>query len=107
MLHEGLDFHVVRALCKGCGWHRVVAHSGTSDGKRALVKLSRASDPSHVVEASVVEIPEAMATADWTAQYPGFCDLVAEAYDKGLLAAMRNYSSLFAGQVCPRCNREG
>ena len=107
MLRDGLDFHVVRAVCKACGWHRVVAHSGTSEGRRALVKLSKASDPSHVIEASVVEVAESMPTAEWKAQYPEFSDLVAEAHDKGLMAAMGSYSPLFDDRVCPRCKGEG
>ncbi len=58
MMHPGLDFQTVRVLCKHCGWFRNVAHSGCADGKRALVRITRSEDSSHVLHGEVVEVPE-------------------------------------------------
>jgi len=94
MLHRGLDFHTVRVLCKGCGWFRNIAHSGCADGKRALVCISRSKDPSHVLHAKVVEVPESMPLDEALRSYSGYRDLVVEAYEKGLFRMEDEFLSL-------------
>jgi hypothetical protein len=107
MLHRGLDFHTVRVLCKHCGWFRNIAHSGCADGKRALVRISRSDDPSHILHGEVVEVPEDANVAVEFERYPGFRDLDAEAHKKGLIAMEREFLPLLKDQVCPRCKAGG
>jgi len=107
MLHRGLDFHTVRVLCKGCGWFRNIAHSGCADGKRALVAISVADDPSHVLHAKVVEVSEDLPLDEVLRDHPGFRDLVHEAHEKGLLRMEREFEPLLHGQACPRCRTIG
>jgi hypothetical protein len=107
MLHPGLDFQSVRVLCKKCGWFRVIAHSGCADGMRALVKITRSKDPSHVLHADVAEIPEGKPLQEALAANPGFRDLVAEAHEKGLVAMEREFLPLLEHQACPRCQSIG
>jgi hypothetical protein len=103
MLRPGLDFQSVRVLCKKCGWFRVIAHSGCAEGKRALVKITRSKDQSHVLHADVVEIPQEKPIQEALAANPGFRDLVAEAHEKGLIATEREFLPLLEDQACPRC----
>ena len=105
MLHKGLDFHLVRIVCHHCGWYRNIAHSGCADGKRAIVRIARSHDPSHVLHAKVIEIPEGQIESTWKATYPDYHDLVKEAQEKGLLATMREYDTLLHEQPCPRCKQ--
>src|SRR4051794_17408795 len=107
MLHRGLDFHTVRVLCKGCGWYRNIAHSGCADGKRALVQILASDDPSHVLQASVIEISEDLPLADALRDHPGFRDLVYEAHDMGLLRMEAQFQPLLSGRACPRCGTVG
>ncbi len=106
MLHKGLDFHTLKVTCS-CGWFRNIAHSGCADGKRAIVKIIQSKDPSHVLYAKVKEISESLNNTDWKKQYPDFVGLFAEAYDKGLLSAMDEYSYLLEDKSCPRCKDTG
>jgi len=107
MLHRGLDFHTVRVVCKQCGWYRNIAHSGCADGKRALVAVERSPDPSHILHARVVEVPEGLPLGDVLEAHPGFRDLVAEAQLKGLVALESEFTPLLHDQVCPRCKIVG
>jgi hypothetical protein len=107
MLHRGLDFQSVRVVCKGCGWCRIIAHSGCADGKRALVSISLSSDPSHVLHAKVVEVPKDLLLADALRDHPGFRDLVQEAHEKGLFRMQAEFQPLLIGQACPRCKTVG
>lgn len=107
MLHRGLDFHTVRVLCKGCGWFRNVAHSGCADGKRALVAISAANDPSHVLQAKVIEVSEDLPLDDVLRDHPGFRDLVHEAHEKGLIRMESEFQPLLHQQACPRCETVG
>src|SRR4051812_36404454 len=101
MLHRGLDFHIVRVVCKGCGWHRNIAHTGCADGKRALVQISSSEDPSHVLKAQVVEVSEALPLGDVLRDHLGFRDLVVEAHAKGLLRMEAEFQPLLASKACP------
>ena len=105
MIHKGLDFHVVRIVCHHCGWYRNIAHSGCADGKRAIVRVEKSKDPSHVLHAKVIEIPEEQSESEWKTRYPEYHDLVKEARKKSLLATMREYSPLLKNQTCPRCKQ--
>ncbi len=107
MLHRGLDFHTVRVLCVGCGWFRNIAHSGCADGKRALVRIERSRDPSHVLRGKVIEVPEAIALDEALGAHPGYRDLVAEAHEKGLCRMEDDFAPLVSDQACPRCKRIG
>lgn len=107
MLHRGLDFQTVRVVCKGCGWYRIIAHSGCADGKRALVNISVSKDPSHVLRAKVVEVPKDLPLADVLRDHPGFRDLVHEAHQEGLFRMKAKFQTLLSGQTCPRCNKSG
>ena len=107
MLHRGLDFHTVRVLCKSCGWFRNIAHSGCADGKRALVSVTRAQDPSHVLHAKVIEVPEALPLQEALQSHPGYRDLVTEAHEKGLFRMEDEFAPLVGDQSCPRCKAVG
>ena len=107
MLHLGLDFHTVRILCKGCGWFRNIAHSGCADGKRALVRIVKSPDPTHLLYAHVIEIPEERPLDEALRENPDYRDLVAEAHQKGLIAMEKEFLPLLAGQACPRCKVVG
>lgn len=107
MLHRGLDFHTIRVLCKSCGWFRNIAHSGCADGRRALVSIARARDPSHVLHAKVVEVPEALPLGEVLRSHPGYRDLVSEAHEKGLFRMEDEFSPLVEDQRCPRCKNAG
>jgi hypothetical protein len=107
MLHLGLDFQTVRVICKDCGWFRNIAHSGCADGKRALVAISRSSDPSHVLHARVVEVPEDQPLAEVLLAHPEFRDLEVEAHTNGLFHMQNSYSPLLFDQLCPRCQTAG
>jgi hypothetical protein len=107
MLHRGLDFHTVRLLCKECGWHRNIAHSGCAVGKRALVHISVSDNPSHVLHAKVVEVPEDLPSDDALRDHPGFRDLVHEAHEKGLIRMEAEFQPLLSNQACPRCKTVG
>ena len=107
MLHPGIDFQSVRVVCKNCGWVRVIAHSGCSDGRRALVKIVKSKDSSHVLHADVVEIPQERPIQEALAANPGFRDLDAEAHEKGLIAMEREFLPLLDDQSCPRCHKSG
>lgn len=107
MLHLGLDFHTVRVLCANCGWFRNIAHSGCADGQRALVQIERAKDPSHVLHAKVIEVPEAVPLSDAMLAHPGYRDLVADAHEHGLLCLEDGFAPLVVDQSCPRCNTVG
>lgn len=104
---SGIDTQTVRVLCKKCGWFRVIAHSGCSGGRRALVRIMRSHDPSHVLDADVIEVPEERPIDDALAANPGFRDLDAEAHEKGLCAMEHEFLTLFEGQACPRCHHVG
>jgi hypothetical protein len=39
--------------------------------------------------------------------YPGFRDLEAEAYQKGLFATMAEFDALLTDAICPRCKKGG
>jgi hypothetical protein len=104
---SGIDTQTVRVLCKKCGCFRVIAHSGRSAGRRPLVKITRASDPSHVLHAEVIEIPEEQPIEEVMEANPGFRDLDAEAHEKGLSAVEREFLPLLEGQACPRCHQVG
>jgi hypothetical protein len=101
MLHRGLDFQTVRVLCKGCGRVRNIAHSGCADGRRALVSVSWSDDPSHVLHARVVEVPEDRPLAEVLREHPEYRDLDEEAKRKGLIALEREFQPLLEGQSCP------
>lgn len=107
MLHRGLDFHMLRVLCHECGWFRNIAHTGCSDGKRALVSLSRSSDPTHILHARVIEVPANRPLDEVLRENPAYRDLVSEAYENGLLALMSEFQPLLEGQSCPRCESTG
>jgi len=107
MLHRGLDFLTVRVLCHACGWFRIIAHSGCADGKRALVSIFRSQDPSHVLEAKVVEVPEERPLATVLREHAEHRDLVDEAHRKGLIKLMQEFEPLLEGQACPRCKTVG
>lgn len=107
MLHHGLDFHTVRIICKNCGWLRNIAHSGCADGKRALVKITKSPDSSHVLHAEVMEVPEDIDYTPVLEKYPGFRDLVGEAQQKGLQKLEDEFLPLLHDQSCPRCNKTG
>jgi hypothetical protein len=107
MLHRGLEFHTVRVVCKGCGWYRNIAHSGCSDGKRALVLTSPSAEPSHVLHAKVTTVPEDLPLDEVLRDHPGFRDLVSEAHEKGLLSMEARFQHLLIGQACPRCKTVG
>jgi len=107
MLHRGLDFQTVRVLCKKCGWFRNIAHSGCADGKRALVSISVADDPSHVLHAKVVEVSEDLPLDEVLLKYPGFRDLVQEAHEKGLIRMENEFQPLLHEKICPRCKTIG
>jgi hypothetical protein len=107
MLHRGLDFHTVRVLCKGCGWFRNIAHAGCADGKRALVAISVADDPSHVLHAKVIEVSEDLPLDEVLRDHSGFRDLVHEAHEKGLIRMENEFQPLLHGKACPRCRTVG
>ena len=107
MLHKGLDFQTVRILCKGCGWCRNIAHSGCSDGKRALVKISRSTDPTHVLQAHVIEVSESRSLDEVLKENPEHRDLEVEAHSMGLVAMEKTFLPLLSGQACPRCKNVG
>jgi hypothetical protein len=107
MLHLGLDFQTVRVLCKNCGWFRNIAHSGCADGKRALLSIARAEDPSHVLHAKVIEVPEALPLNEALQSHPGYRDLVSEAHEKGLFRMEDEFAPLLEDQPCPRCKSAG
>jgi hypothetical protein len=73
----------------------------------ALVSISRSSDPTHVLHASVVEVPANQPIADALMAHPGFRDLEAEAHAQGLLAMQRSFDQLLNEQSCPRCKAIG
>jgi hypothetical protein len=102
MLHRGLDFQTLRVLCKGCGWYRNIAHGGCADGKRALVQISESSDPTHILHAKVLEVPEDLPLHDVLRDHPGFRDLVVEAHQKGLLRMESEFQPLLRSRACPR-----
>jgi hypothetical protein len=107
MLHRGLDFHTVRVLCKQCGWFRNIAHSGCADGKRALVAVERSADPTHVLHAKVIEVPEELPLVEALEAHPGYRDLVSEAHEKGLLRMEHEFAPLLKDEACPRCKTVG
>lgn len=107
MLHRGLDFRTVRVQCRACGWFRNIAHAGCADGKRALVSVSSSDDPSHVLRARVIEVPEDVPLSVALKEHPEYRDLISEAHQKGLLALMREFQPLLEGRACPRCKRVG
>jgi hypothetical protein len=107
MLHKGLDFHTVRILCKGCGWYRNIAHSGCADGKRALVRITKSADPSHILHAQVIEVLESRPLEEVLSENPEYRDLVEEAHKKGLIAMERELFVLLYDAVCPRCKNMG
>lgn len=107
MLHRGLDFQTVRVLCSNCGWFRNIAHSGCSDGKRALVLVVRSKDPSHVLHGKVIEVPQDLPLDEVLNAHPGYRDLDAEALEKGLFRMQDEFSPLVADQSCPRCKTAG
>jgi len=107
MLHQGLDFHTVRVLCKQCGWFRNIAHSGCSDGKRALVAVERSADPSHVLHAKIIEVPEELPLVEALESHLGYRDLVTEAQEKGLFRMESEFAPLLHDQACPRCQTVG
>ena len=107
MLHRGLDFQTVRVVCKNCGWFRIIGHSGCADGKRALLAIQRSADPSHVLHAVVIEVPEDVPLADVLEKNPGYRDLVFEAHQKGLIRMLSEFAPLLSDQACPRCKLIG
>ena len=107
MLHKGLDFHIVRVVCHSCGWHRVIAHSGCADGKRAIIKIEGAKDISHVLQAKIIEIPEEQPKSEWKENHPDFRDLVEEAHEFGLYKTMDKFDDLLQDKKCPRCKKNG
>ncbi len=107
MLHVGFDFQTVRVLCTHCGWFRNIAHSGCSDGKRALVAVRRSKDPSHVLQAKVIEVAESIPLDEALEAHPGFRDLDAESHQKGLHPMLEEFDPLVADQACPRCTQTG
>ena len=107
MPHQGSDFHTVRVVCKQCGWCRKVAHSGCSGGKRALLLVERSKDPTHVLYAKVVEVPEDLPVAEALATHSGYRDLAAEVLAKGLHQIQDELFPLFVDQACPRCKTAG
>lgn len=107
MLHRGLDFQTVRVVCHGCGWFRNIAHSGCADGKRAIVSISKSPDPSHVLEARVLEVSEDLPLQEVLREHPDYRDLIEEAHRKGLYPLMKEFQPLLDGQACPRCKRVG
>jgi hypothetical protein len=104
---SGIDNQTVRVLYKKCGWYRAIAHSGCADGRRALVRITRSKDPSHVLHADVIEVPEEKPIEEALAANPGFRDLNAEALEKGLIAMEREFLPLLEDQACPRCHSVG
>jgi hypothetical protein len=84
-----------------------IAHAGCADGKRALVSLSRANDPSHVLHARVLEVPDDQPLAEALREHPGFRELVEEANNMGLYKLMKEFQPLLDGQACPRCTTVG
>lgn len=101
------EFETVRALCKACGWFRIVGYSGCKGAVRALIRLGRARTGNNVLEAKVLEVPADVPSDVWSEDYPGHQDLENEAQTKGLFRAMSEFDHLFANRSCPRCGRIG
>jgi hypothetical protein len=106
MEHRGLDFRKVRIVCHHCGWCRNIAHWGCADGKRALILVSKSSDPSHVLHARIVEVPEERPLEEVLREHPGYLDLGDESKRKGS-AMMSEFRKLLDIQACPRCKSVG
>jgi hypothetical protein len=106
MFHPA-GFHTVRVLCNACGWFRNIAHSGCAEGRRAIVAIELSQDPTHVLKAKVVEVPENRPLAEVLAAHPGYRDLVHEAHENGLIRTLNTFDVLLADKVCPRCEVEG
>jgi hypothetical protein len=107
MLRDEQDLNLVRIICQKCGWSRDLTRAGCSEGKRTLVAIERSKDPSHVLRANVIVVPEERPLIEVLQEHPGYCDFVREAYEKGLHRLTAEIDHLLQGQTCPRCKKPG
>ncbi len=103
----GYDFNTVRVLCNACGWFRNIGYTGLKGSVRAVIRIQRAKDPTHILHGKVLELPADKPMDEVAETCPGFRDLEAEAYRKGLFAAMAEFDALLADAICPRCKKGG
>lgn len=103
---EGLEFCTVRVLCHNCGWFRNIGYTGVKDNVRALIKIRKSKDSSHILHGKVLEFPAEKPLEEISTNNPEYRDLNFEAHQKGLYATMREFDFLFEGSYCPRCKKE-
>ena len=101
------EFETVRAVCKACGWFRIVGYTGSKGDVRALIRIQRARCGRNVLRSRVIEMPAAVALETCLEKYTGYQDLQHEAYAKGLVKTMDEFAHYLADQPCPRCKRLG
>ena len=103
----GLEFCTVRVLCHDCGWFRNIGYTGTKDNVRAVIKIQKSKDPSHILRGKVLEFSVEKSLEEIAVANPEFRDLNAEAHQKGLNATMNEFYPLIQDALCPRCKKEG
>src|SRR5436190_303389 len=103
---EGLEFCTVRVLCHNCGWFRNIGYTGVKDNVRAVIKIQKSKDSSHILHGKVLEFPADKTLEEISFMYPEYRDLNLEAHQKGLHATLREFNPLIEGSHCPRCKSE-
>jgi len=103
----GLEFCTVRVLCHNCGWFRKIGYTGIKDNIRAVIKIQKSKDPSHILQGKVLEFPVEKSLEEIAVTNPDFRDLDAEAHQKGLNSTMNEFNFLLQDALCPRCRQEG
>jgi formate dehydrogenase maturation protein FdhE len=99
----GFEFCIVRILCRSCGWERPIGKTGQKDSRRALIKIQVCDAPNNLLKAKVKEVAADVPADAYAELFPGYRDLEAEAYEKGLIRTLKEFQPLLEGKMCPRC----
>ena len=103
---RGIDFQIVRCLCRECGWFRIVGFCGLKSADRAVIRLRRdRKGDSNLLRAEACIGPAEASIEEIAGGREGFRDPEAEAYEMGLAKAEEQYAHLFEDCLCPRCKK--
>src|SRR5687767_941901 len=98
------EFTTVRALCKACGWFRVLGYCGTKDQVRAVIRIEVDPDGCNLLRGRVLEFPNTSQPDDWP---EGYRDLREESYCCGMFVIEHKFDPLLENRSCPRCRKVG
>lgn len=102
---------VVRLVCYGCGWQRIIGYSGwnyhSKTWTRALIRIAPTDSRCNLVSTAIREIQHPTRDPNLEIQLDNYRDMQQEAHEMGLHRMGSQFDELLVERKCPRCDLSG